>query len=86
MTYTIIIPKSVQKQIDALPDEISDRVVEKIDQLVEDQRPEGSIKLKNLDNEYRIRVGDYRVRYEIDDENQVIRLLQCKHRRDVYRK
>nr|WP_246275672.1 type II toxin-antitoxin system RelE/ParE family toxin [Brasilonema bromeliae] len=42
--------------------------------------------LKTSDHEYRIRVGDYRVRYEIDDESQLVQLLQCKHRKDVYRK
>jgi mRNA interferase RelE/StbE len=41
---------------------------------------------KGSDNEYRIRAGDYRVRYEVDDENQLVQILQCKHRRDVYRK
>ncbi|MEA5602450.1 type II toxin-antitoxin system RelE family toxin [Nostoc sp. UHCC 0252] len=35
------------------------------------------VKLKGFDNEYRIRIGDYRVRYEIDDENQLIQILQC---------
>jgi mRNA interferase RelE/StbE len=35
---------------------------------------------------YRIRISDYRVRYEIDDESQLLQILQCKHRKDVYRK
>ncbi len=85
MSYRIIISKSVQKQIDALPDEMSDRVAEKLQQLAEEPRPAGVVKLKGSDNEYRIRVGDYRIRYEIDDRDKSIRLLQCKHRREVYR-
>ncbi|MEH2406207.1 type II toxin-antitoxin system RelE family toxin [Nostoc sp.] len=44
------------------------------------------VKLKGSDNEYRIRIGDYRVRYEIDDQSQLVQILQCKHRKDVYRK
>lgn len=42
--------------------------------------------MKGADNEYRIRIGDYRVRYEIADKELIILLLQCKHRKDVYRK
>lgn len=86
MTYTIITPKAVQKQLDALSDDVYDRIAEKIEQLAEDPRPDGVVKMKGSDNEYRIRIGDYRVRYEIDDKELIILLLQCKHRKDVYRK
>ncbi len=53
--------------------------------LAENPRPEGVVKLKGYDDEYRIRIGDYRVRYEIDDEESIVVLLHCKHRKDVYR-
>ncbi|BAY75203.1 plasmid stabilization system protein like [Nostoc linckia NIES-25] len=86
MSYTVIISKSVQKQIDDLPNDITLRVIEKIQNLAVEPRPDGIVKLKGFDNEYRIRIGDYRVRYEIDDENQLVQILQCKHRKDVYRK
>ncbi|MEH1838283.1 MAG: type II toxin-antitoxin system RelE/ParE family toxin [Nostoc sp.] len=68
MSYAIIISKSVQKQIDNLPNDVTERVIEKIQNLVSEPRPDGIVKLKGSDNEYRIRIGDYRVRYEIDDE------------------
>lgn len=86
MSYTVVISKSVQKQIDNLPNDVIDRVLEKIQNLALEPRPDGVVKLKGLDNEYRIRAGDYRVRYEVDDENQLVQILQCKHRKDVYRK
>jgi mRNA interferase RelE/StbE len=86
MSYTILIAKSVQKQINALPADIKTRVVEKIKQLESEPRPAGAIKMKGSEQEYRIRIGDYRVRYDVDDTNQVLRLLQCKHRREVYKK
>lgn len=86
MTYTIITPKAVQKQLDALPDDIYEHIAVKIQQLVENPRPDGVVKMKGADNEYRIRIGDYRVRYEINDKELLILLLQCKHRKDVYRK
>ena len=46
----------------------------------------GVVKLKGYDNEYRIRIGDYRLVYEIQDEQLIVLLVQCKHRRDVYKK
>lgn len=64
MTYTIITPKAVQKQLDALPDDIYDRIAVKIQQLAEDPRPDRVVKMKDFDNEYRIRIGDYRVRFQ----------------------
>jgi len=86
MSYVIIVAKGIQKQIDDLPQEIQERVDEKIRSLADDPRPSGVTKLKGFRNEYRIRVGDYRLRYEIDDAQQTVEILQCKHRRDVYRK
>ena len=68
MTYTIIIPKAVQKQLDALPDDVYERIAIKVQELAENPRPDGVVKLKGYENEYRIRIGDYRVRYEIEDQ------------------
>jgi len=85
MTYTIITPKAVQKQLDALPDDVYDRIAVKVQQLAQNPRPDGVVKLKGYENEYRIRIGDYRVRYKIEDQELTILLLQCKHRKDVYR-
>jgi mRNA interferase RelE/StbE len=86
MTYEIIITKSIQKQLDNLPNNIQERVYNKISQLAEEPRPDGVVKLKGYDNEYRIRIGDYRLVYEIQDEQLIVLLVQCKHRRDVYKK
>ncbi len=85
MTYIIIATKSIQKDLGNLPDEIKERVNTKILLLSENPRPDGVTKLKGYENEYRIRVGDYRIRYEISDKDKTILLLQCKHRRDVYK-
>ncbi|MEG4417362.1 type II toxin-antitoxin system RelE/ParE family toxin [Microcoleus sp. LAD1_D5] len=85
MTYTIIITKAVQKQLDALPDDVYERIAVKVQQLAENPRPDGVVKLKGSENEYRIRIGDYCVRYEIEDQELRILLLQCKHRKEVYR-
>ena len=85
MTYTIVIPKNVQKQLDILPSDRYDRIDTKIQQLAKNPRLDGVVKMKGSENEYRIRIGNYRVLYEINDKNLTILLLQCKHRRDIYR-
>ncbi len=84
MTYTLVVPKVVQKQLDNLPDDIFYRINEAMQVLTENPRPPGSIKLKGSQNEYRIRIGDYRVRYTINDKEAIIVLLNCKHRKDIY--
>ncbi|OUC15793.1 MAG: addiction module antitoxin [Alkalinema sp. CACIAM 70d] len=86
MTYQVTVPKAVQKQIDALPLEILDRVAEIIQDLAENPRPNGVTKLKGSDRTYRLRVNDYRIVYDIYDKELVIVLIRCQHRREVYRK
>lgn len=86
MSYTIIVTKSMQKELENLPNDIKDRIYTKISQLSENPRPDGVTKLKGYENEYRVRIGDYRVRYEVLDEDKTVLLMQCKHRREVYKK
>ena len=85
MNYTILISKSVQKQLDKLPEEIKPRTFSKIQALAAAPRPDGVKKLKGYTNQYRLRIGNYRIRYRVEDESKTIRILQCKHRKDVYR-
>lgn len=61
------------------------RIVEAIEALVEDPRPEGCTKLTNGGGAYRIRVGDYRIVYEILDGKISIQVVRIGHRREVYR-
>jgi mRNA interferase RelE/StbE len=84
--YQIVIPRPVQKQLNNLHRDVRQRIVNYLIQLKENPRPSGCIKLKGYDNEYRIRVGDYRIRYEILEKESVVLLLHCKHRKDVYKK
>jgi len=85
MSYQVIVPKSVQNQLDDLPDEVYERVIERIVKLKDNPRPWGCVKLKNYKNEYRIRIGDYRIRYEIYDKESIVLLLHCKHRKNIYK-
>lgn len=82
--YKIKIKKSAQKEIKQLSDKDLKRVVDKIALLAKDPRPEGCKKLSG-DEKYRIRVGNYRVLYSIEDQILVIYVVKVGHRRDVYR-
>ena len=84
MAYPISILRQAQKELTDLPTEAYERVRDAIYDLGEDLRPHGCRKLTGRDG-WRIRVGDYRVIYEIDDNRQAITVLHVGHRRDVYR-
>jgi mRNA interferase RelE/StbE len=85
VTYRLSIPRSVNKRMERLPDQVYERVDGAILSLAEDPRPPGCVRLKGRE-EWRIRVGDYRIVYGIDDEQRVVEILNVAHRRDVYRR
>ena len=84
MTYTVILPRSVQKQIAKLDATVASRIEEALIALEADPRPPGAKKLTGRDG-WRVRIGDYRVIYEIHDRVLQIIIIQIGHRRDVYR-
>ena len=85
MTYSVIVVNTVEKQLDELPENMKLRVLETIAELAETPRPSGVKKLKCEKDEYRLRIGDYRLRYKIKDKELLILVIQFKHRREVYR-
>jgi len=70
--------------MERLPNEVYDRLDGAILTLADNPRPPGCAKLKGRD-EWRVRVGDYRIVYGIDDEQRVVEVVHIGHRRDVYR-
>jgi len=85
MSYRILITKQVEKQLNALPQQIVNRVDQHIEALREDPRPFGVKNLRGYADIYRVRVGNYRIIYTIDDRAQTITLLTVDNRKDVYR-
>jgi mRNA interferase RelE/StbE len=85
MTYQIEVVKQAAKQFKALPDLVQQRIAPRIDALAIDPRGLGSVKLAGAENLYRIRVGDYRIIYSIEDDLLVILVVKIAHRREVYR-
>ena len=84
MKYKVILPKSVQKELDQLPEEVASRILTRLGGLEANPRPADVKKLKGRDA-WRIRVGDYRVIYEIHDRVLQIIVITVGHRREIYR-
>jgi mRNA interferase RelE/StbE len=83
--HSILIANPAAKQLDALPEQTARRVHAAIIALADNPRPHGCKKLRAWPPLYRIRVGDYRVVYDVDDHTQTVLVLHIEHRRDIYR-
>ena len=83
--FEIVLERAAEKELLRLSDEVHDRVIEGISTLATNPRPPGSKKLSGSKSNWRIRVGDYRVLYEIADTVRVVRVYRVRHRRDAYK-
>lgn len=84
--YSVVISKSALKELDRLPGPIIKKIAKAISGLEFNPRPAGVKKLKGSnENLFRLRSGDYRVVYAIDDEIRVIDIRKVGHRKDIYR-
>lgn len=82
--YKIQVRGQAKKQILRIPPPHFNRIQERVTSLAVNPRPEGAIKLQG-ETGYRVRVGDYRILYEIDDVTNIVTIYRVKHRQDVYR-
>jgi len=82
--YILDIKPSARKELENLSDSLIARLVAKIDGLAAAPRPSGCRKLRGYKDLWRIRVGDYRVVYLIDDARKTVSVTRVAHRRDVY--
>mgnify|MGYP000406148117 CR=1 FL=1 len=83
--YHVEIARSASKDLRGIDRKWIPRIVEVIEALGLEPRPSGCKKLMGSDHTYRIRIGDYRVVYEIHDDTLIILIVRVRHRRDVYR-
>jgi mRNA interferase RelE/StbE len=81
--YEIVITESAKKDIKKLTNNIIQRILEKIEELSKNPRPAGCKKLVGS-SLYRIRIGDYRVIYNIDDKVLVVDVRKVGHRKNIY--
>jgi len=85
MAYEVDLSSRAAREFLKLPRPVQRRLAQKIDLLAEDPRPPGAEKLVGLDA-FRIRVGDHRIVYLVDDRSRVVTIARIGHRRDVYRR
>ena len=83
--YDVLIERTAERDIKSLPTALVDRILPRITALADNPRPTGCHKLAGSKNDWRIRIGDYRVVYEIDDARKQVKILRVRHRREVYR-
>jgi mRNA interferase RelE/StbE len=83
--YAVYFKPSADRQLRRLPEDMQRRLVGEISLLALDPRPAGAVKLKGAEDLSRIRVGTYRIVYEIEDRALVVLVLRVAHRKDVYR-
>ena len=85
MRYSITFKSAAQRTLSKLPNDAAERIARAIDGLEFEPRPKGCEKLKGADNLWRIRVGDYRVVYSIEDDRLIVLVVKIGHRREIYR-
>ena len=83
--YRVILKPRAERDLDALPIEIARRMCQKLEQLETNPRPPSATKLVGEEGAYRIRVGDFRVVFLINDGKRRVEVIRVAHRREVYR-
>ncbi len=81
--YTVVLSKKAQKQLDKLSDNIAEPILDAITDLEKNPKPFGYKKLKGRDG-YRIRVGNYRIIYDVFNTELIIDVIAVGHRKDIY--
>jgi mRNA interferase RelE/StbE len=83
--YEIYLEHAAEKDLKKLPQKVFHRLVTNIKTLAENPRPSGCRKITGSEDDWRIRVGDYRIIYAIDDKGQAVRIMRVRDRREAYR-
>ena len=83
--YEITFARSARRELERMERSLTVRILTRIEELAVEPRPPGCRKLQGGGDLWRIRVGDYRVLYSIDDDQRLVDIVAVRHRRDVYR-
>ena len=83
-SYTVELKPSARKELEHLSNQIIGRITRRLEALTSNPRPPDCKKLKGGDKEWRVRVGDYRVVYTIDDQKLLVSVTRIRHRGEVY--
>jgi len=85
MKYVVRLTKPTQKALDSLDGAIFNRIVDALHGLEDNPRPFGVVKMAGEENQWRVRVGDWRIIYSILDRELVVLVVKLGHRREIYR-
>jgi mRNA interferase RelE/StbE len=85
LAYQVTFARSARRELERLPRSVAERILVKIDALAENPRPPGCRKLQGPSRLWRIRAGEYRVVYDIDDDQRIIDITVIRHRGEAYR-
>ena len=85
-SYRVALTSSAARELQKLPNQTVARIFPRIESLASNPRPPGCKKMQGGDREYRIRAGDYRVVYTIDDRNLLVEVTRIRHRKEVYQR
>ena len=83
--YQVIIEETAHKDLNRLPKHEVAQILKACENLMNNPRPYGTQKLAGHSDGYRIREGDYRIIYSIDDKQKIVTAMYARHRKDVYR-
>lgn len=84
--YKILFKRSADRALKKLPQDVQRRIAGEAARLANNPRPAGVVKMAGDENLWRIRIGDYRLVYEIHDDRLIVLVLRVAHRKDVYRR
>ena len=85
MAYSILLAPFAERQLTFLTDSVQKRIVKRLKSLRENPRPQGVKKLAGEENLYRIREGDYRIIYAVQDKELIVLVVKIGNRKEVYR-
>jgi len=83
--YAVVFARSARRELERLEASVARRIIVRIEALASNPRPPGCVKLQGADDLWRMRVGEYRVIYSIDDAARLVDVSAVRHRSDAYR-
>jgi len=83
--YAITFARSARRELEVMERSLAHRILSKIEELVIEPRPAGCRKLQGRSGLWRLRVGDYRIVYSVDDRQRLVDVVAVRHRREAYR-
>jgi len=84
--YEVLLERRAERDIRKLTAQVFHRIIPHIKALAEDPKPPGCRKIAGSKNDWRIRIGEFRVIYEIDEHAEAVKVMWIRHRKEVYRK